>query len=165
MLQSVLPLKKVKREAAAQRRPAQIERKNALFPRNDRPYGLKCKAFQTENALIRLQIFPAIYQQHAILVYAPQDAFHGILRNGNAAFRVTVVRIAVEENGRAFSGRAFFVVAYIQAILIGFFIVDKALALLPVERAVLCRAARSCAICAAGRLPAVWGSCFTGKVK
>ena len=45
-------MKKVKREAAAQRRPAQSERKNRVFfPRNDRPYGLKCEAFQTENAL------------------------------------------------------------------------------------------------------------------
>ena len=25
--------------------------KTAFFPRNDRPYGLKCEAFQTENAL------------------------------------------------------------------------------------------------------------------
>ena len=49
--QSVSTLKKEKREAAAQRRPAQSERKNALFPRNDRPNGLKCKAFQAENAL------------------------------------------------------------------------------------------------------------------
>ena len=28
-----------------------VSGKTALFPRNDRPYGLKCKAFQTENAL------------------------------------------------------------------------------------------------------------------
>ena len=34
----------------ARRRPARSERKNRVFPRNDRPYGLKCKAFQTENA-------------------------------------------------------------------------------------------------------------------
>ncbi|MDM8217226.1 hypothetical protein QUW15_13850, partial [Desulfovibrio piger] len=32
-------------------RPAKSERKTALFPQNDRPYGLKCTAFQTENAL------------------------------------------------------------------------------------------------------------------
>ena len=48
---SVSALKKVKREAAAQRRPAQSERKNRVFPRNDRPYGLKRAAFQTENVL------------------------------------------------------------------------------------------------------------------
>ena len=52
VLQSVSPLKKVKREAAAQRRPARSERKTAFFPRNDRPYGLKRAAFQTEIALI-----------------------------------------------------------------------------------------------------------------
>ena len=51
--QSFLPLKKGKREAAAQRRPAQSEWRNRVFPRNDRPYGLKRKAFQTENALER----------------------------------------------------------------------------------------------------------------
>ena len=45
---SVLPLKKVKREAAVQRRPTQSERKTAFFPRNDRPHGLQRKAFQTE---------------------------------------------------------------------------------------------------------------------
>ena len=47
---SVLPLKTAKREAAAQRRPAKRERKNRVFPRNDRPYGLERTAFQTENA-------------------------------------------------------------------------------------------------------------------
>ena len=46
-------MKKVKREAAAQRRPAQSERKTAFFPRNDRPYGLKREAFQTEIVLER----------------------------------------------------------------------------------------------------------------
>ena len=30
-----------------------VNGKTALFPRNDRPYGLKCEAFQTENALER----------------------------------------------------------------------------------------------------------------
>ncbi|WP_300810593.1 hypothetical protein, partial [uncultured Desulfovibrio sp.] len=30
-----------------------VSGKTALFPRNDRPYGLKCKAFQTEIALER----------------------------------------------------------------------------------------------------------------
>ena len=45
---SVSPLKNVKREAAAQRRPAQCERKTAFFPRNARPYGLKCGAFPDE---------------------------------------------------------------------------------------------------------------------
>ena len=49
--ESVSPLKKVTREAAAQRRPARIERKNRVLPRNDRPYGLKRPAFQTENAI------------------------------------------------------------------------------------------------------------------
>ena len=29
-----------------------VSGKTALFPRNDRPYGLKCEAFQTENALV-----------------------------------------------------------------------------------------------------------------
>ena len=47
---SVLPLKTAKREAAAQRRPAKRKRKNRVFPRNDRPYGLERTAFQTENA-------------------------------------------------------------------------------------------------------------------
>ncbi|MCI7568358.1 MAG: hypothetical protein MSH25_03135, partial [Desulfovibrio sp.] len=28
-----------------------VSGKTALFPRNDRPYGLKCEAFQTKNAL------------------------------------------------------------------------------------------------------------------
>ena len=28
-----------------------VSGKTAFFPRNDRPYGLKCEAFQTENAL------------------------------------------------------------------------------------------------------------------
>ena len=46
----VRPLQKVKREAAAQRRPARTEWKNALFPRYDRPYGVKCEALQAENA-------------------------------------------------------------------------------------------------------------------
>ena len=54
-------MKKVKREAAAQRRPAQSERKNRAFSAKrqavwfemqsiGRPYGLKRTAFQTENA-------------------------------------------------------------------------------------------------------------------
>ena len=30
-----------------------VSGETALFPRNDRPYGLKCEAFQTENALER----------------------------------------------------------------------------------------------------------------
>ena len=51
---SVTTLKKEKREAAAQRRPARSERKNSIFPRNDRLYGLKRTAFQTENALKRI---------------------------------------------------------------------------------------------------------------
>ena len=38
----------------AQRRPAQSERKDSVFPRNDRPYGLKRTAFQTEIALRRI---------------------------------------------------------------------------------------------------------------
>ena len=29
-----------------------VSGKTAFFPRNDRPYGSKCKAFQTENALV-----------------------------------------------------------------------------------------------------------------
>ena len=45
-------MKKIKHEVAAQRYPAKSERKNMLFPRNDRPYGLKCPAFQTEIALV-----------------------------------------------------------------------------------------------------------------
>ena len=49
--QSVSPLKKIKHEAAAQRRPVRSERKNRVFSANDRPYGLKRNAFQTENAL------------------------------------------------------------------------------------------------------------------
>ena len=56
--QSVSTLKKMKREAAAQRRPAQSERKNRVFPRNDRLYGLKCNAFQTEIALAEGFPFP-----------------------------------------------------------------------------------------------------------
>ena len=34
-----------------------VSGKTALFPRNDRPYGLKCKAFQTEIALRPYIIF------------------------------------------------------------------------------------------------------------
>ena len=49
----------MKREAAAQRRPAQSERKNRVFPRNARPYGLKRETFQTENALIETSSHPA----------------------------------------------------------------------------------------------------------
>ncbi|MDM8215646.1 hypothetical protein QUW15_05695 [Desulfovibrio piger] len=41
--------KNILRHSAA--RP-KVSGKTALFPRNDRPYGLKCKAFQTENALM-----------------------------------------------------------------------------------------------------------------
>ena len=47
----VLSLKKAEREAAAQRRPAKSREMTALFPRNDRPYGLKRFAYQTEKAL------------------------------------------------------------------------------------------------------------------
>ncbi len=42
-------MKKVKREAPSAARP-KVSGKTALFPRNDRPYGLKRKAFQTEIA-------------------------------------------------------------------------------------------------------------------
>ncbi len=50
-IKSVSTLKKVKREATAQRRPAcSFAKKTALFPRNDRPYSLKYFAFQTGNA-------------------------------------------------------------------------------------------------------------------
>ena len=43
---------KARREAAAQRRPARRERtKNASFPRNVRPYGLKHNALQPERTL------------------------------------------------------------------------------------------------------------------
>ncbi len=49
---SVSTLKKVKREAAAQRRLAKVSGKTVFFPRNDRAYGLKRAAFQTENALV-----------------------------------------------------------------------------------------------------------------
>ena len=45
-------LKKVKRVAAASRRPDQSKWKNALFPRKLGAYGLKRGAFQTENALV-----------------------------------------------------------------------------------------------------------------
>ena len=48
---SVLALKRAKCEAA-QRSLARSERKTALFPRNDKPYGLKCEAFQSEKALL-----------------------------------------------------------------------------------------------------------------
>ena len=48
---SALLFSKVKREAAARRRPARSERKTGFFPRRDRPYGVKRNAFHTENAL------------------------------------------------------------------------------------------------------------------
>ena len=48
---SVSPLKKVKREVAAQCPRPKVSGKTVLFPRNDRPYGLKRTAFQTEIAL------------------------------------------------------------------------------------------------------------------
>ena len=54
---SVSPLKKVKREAAAQPARPRVSGKTALFPRNDRPYGLKCEAFQTKNTLWILSLF------------------------------------------------------------------------------------------------------------
>ena len=42
---------KAEREAADSAARPKVSGKTALFPRNDRPYGLKCKAFQTEIAL------------------------------------------------------------------------------------------------------------------
>ena len=42
-----------KNEKTASRARPKVSGKTALFPRNDRPYGLKCEAFQTENALER----------------------------------------------------------------------------------------------------------------
>ncbi|WP_297228154.1 hypothetical protein, partial [uncultured Desulfovibrio sp.] len=46
-----MPLKKAKREVAAQRRPAQSERKNRVFSAKRQAIGLEREAFQTENAL------------------------------------------------------------------------------------------------------------------
>lgn len=43
---------KEKREAAAQRRRAKPGGRTAFFPRNGRPCGLECRAFQTEIALL-----------------------------------------------------------------------------------------------------------------
>ena len=48
---SFSPLKKTKRELAAQPRPAQTSGKTALFPQHAWMYGVKRKAFQTKNAL------------------------------------------------------------------------------------------------------------------
>ena len=45
-------MKKAKREATTQRRPAKSDPKTALF-RTARPHGLVCKAFQTEKARVR----------------------------------------------------------------------------------------------------------------
>ena len=47
--QSVLPLQRAKawRQHSAAR--SELSGKTALFPRNDRPYGLKRTAFQSEN--------------------------------------------------------------------------------------------------------------------
>ena len=42
---------KGKREAAASVALPKVSGKSVLFPRNDRPYGLKWEAFQTENVL------------------------------------------------------------------------------------------------------------------
>ncbi len=51
--------------AAAQRRPAQSERKKrALFPRNDRPYVWGCEALQTEKALKRFNFEKAETQSN-----------------------------------------------------------------------------------------------------
>ena len=44
---------KVKREA--RHSATRLEVGAMPFPRNDRPYGLKCEAFQTENALMLLR--------------------------------------------------------------------------------------------------------------
>ena len=40
-----------KRQALERAARPKVSGKTALFPRNDRPYGLKCEAFQTEIAL------------------------------------------------------------------------------------------------------------------
>ena len=48
---SVLPVKKAKRETAAQRIQTKPSEKTALFPRNAKSYGWNHKAFQTEKAL------------------------------------------------------------------------------------------------------------------
>ncbi len=47
---SVLPLKKMEREAAAQRRQPESSGKTRFFPRNGRTYGWKHNALQTKNA-------------------------------------------------------------------------------------------------------------------
>ena len=63
---SVLPLKRAAREAAARRRPARSGRKNAFFPRNDRPYGLQGEMFQTENALEEQCVSASLnHEEHA----------------------------------------------------------------------------------------------------
>lgn len=46
-----MPLKKIKREAAAQRRPAKSGWKNRVFPAKRQAVWLKREALQTENAL------------------------------------------------------------------------------------------------------------------
>ena len=48
---SVLPVKKAKRETAAQRIQTKPSEKTALFPRNAKSYGWNHKAFQTEKVL------------------------------------------------------------------------------------------------------------------
>ncbi|MDM8216131.1 hypothetical protein QUW15_08220 [Desulfovibrio piger] len=52
-IQSVSPLEKAKREAASSAARPKVSGKTVFFSRNDRPYGLKCEAFQTKNALER----------------------------------------------------------------------------------------------------------------
>ena len=81
-------MKKVNCEAAAQRRPAQSERKTASFPRNDRPYGLKRAAFQTDIA----QEPPARLCLAVFSVVAPHGAYgmrfgrEGFPRGGASGF-------------------------------------------------------------------------------
>ena len=45
-----LPLKNDKKRGGGTARPVKSELKSCAFPRNDRPYGLKRKAFQAEIA-------------------------------------------------------------------------------------------------------------------
>ena len=62
---------KVKREAAAQRRPAQSERKTAFFLRNGRPYELKSNAFQSQHAL---SLWRRIFRAEDVLLRTKKDA-------------------------------------------------------------------------------------------
>ena len=61
IFRNVSTFSKLKREGGGTMPPGPRWRKNCVFPRNDRPYGLKHSAFQTENALRRCCQCPNLF--------------------------------------------------------------------------------------------------------